>query len=688
MPIFKPLSIFLFLSTLFIIWGGSQRLSERVASVRSIDDTHFHQVYKNNILQEQFVSRSASLSAIGISTSSKNISNDTSVTITVIDVDSNTTISKQDIRASNLGYISIPLQRQSMGKIYVVVLDASSISKQHALYIPYQSDPTKDPTSIVTQAGERKQGSLGLTEYETPTYALVAARWLLLQHQYPLWVGVILIGVWFRFRKKITIPPITVKPLTAYLPYMLAILVACLVVYWPATHLFFYSDDVPILARIHELWHTNPLLILTPHRYIDPDPVSQFGFDFYRPISFSLYPLLLYLAIPTTASVYYFCNLLLFVGTGWCLFLIASHTLKSKQHALLAVAIWAMGSTKLGLLYWWSSSQDLLASLFATLSMALYIRGRNRLSLIAFGIALFSKEYVITTPIILFLLTKGTLREKTSRLLPYIGVIGIFLIINTAMLGDPSLPPHKHTDQTYSLSLSPQSIARNIVIYTSASVENRVWPRIPTIENPLDSALRLWEAKTAGPYYPGLVVIIFIGCTLILFWKYRSLQRKIILSIVWWVVFLGPILLFANDWKVRWLSLSLFGLGLYISSLVKHLNTKIIPIIGCVIVVVYGYTVARDPQLTRFYREQSTYTQMAYIQLKAQEQEVQDEQRVILVGITEDQKTSLNAYLFRVFAKNPHAEITYADSTPSTRLPGDIIIVMTGISPYYPESEK
>ena len=97
---------------------------------------------------------------------------------------------------------------------------------------------------------------------------------------------------------------------------------------------------------------------------------------------------------------------------------------------------------------------------------------------------------------------------------------------------------------------------------------------------------------------------------------------------------------------------------------------------------------ARDNNLTRFYKEQSAYTQEAYRQLKEQETPNILAKNIILVGITEEQETSLNAYLFRLYAKNPHADIIYKDDLPKQTQEGDIIINMAGIQPYYPESEK
>lgn len=105
-------------------------------------------------------------------------------------------------------------------------------------------------------------------------------------------------------------------------------------------------------------------------------------------------------------------------------------------------------------------------------------------------------------------------------------------------------------------------------------------------------------------------------------------------------------------------------------------------------VCVYGFYTARAESVTRFYREQSDYTRTAYNQLQEQEKTVQDVKRIILTGITEEQQTSLNAYLFRVYAKNQHADIMYRDSQPATKAPGDVIINMNGFAPYYPESEK
>lgn len=688
----------------------SIRLQEHPLPPRTPDDTHKHQVFASYPLTEEFTAESRGFSALGIYAESSNP--EAIAHLVISDNANNRIISEQDMPVKSLDHIVIPRQAMSIGKRYSITISAENLTKAQAIKVSYQSDTTLDPTTIVTQAGVRKQGSLGLIEYERPTTALQIIRWLLLPHQHGLWAGVAICIIGLFLHKKYKNIYILQKNNTgiasAPSPIIFVIIIAAsLIIYWPATHLFFYSDDVPILTRVTMLWSHQPLLLLTPHRYTDPDPQSQFGFDFYRPISFSLYPLILHLITPPNAAVYYFLNILIFSGIGCFLFLIALRIIRSQPASLLIAFLWMAHSSKLGLLYWWSSVQDLLASFFAMLSMVLYFKWKDTenkkifyASITSFAIALFSKEYVIVLPIglgcieLISSVSTPKLRSIIQNILPYIITAGVFLIINTAILGDPTLPAHKETDQTYALSINPTNIIRNLVVYTSFTAEQRLWPTTSFtqhFETILSNALELWRLKTAGPYYPGIAVIGIAILSIVICWRDAPIRNRILFGCTWWLLFVGPFLLFTNDWRARWLTLATFGSSVAIVAILQKgipKKMRLIWYIFALLVFIYGFNTARNPELTRFAREQSAYTHTAYNQLLREEHNTLAEKRIIIVGITHDQQTSLNAYLFRLYAKNPNADIIYAATLPETKQPGDVIINMTGIIPYYPESEK
>ncbi|OGG41689.1 hypothetical protein A2837_00115 [Candidatus Kaiserbacteria bacterium RIFCSPHIGHO2_01_FULL_46_22] len=704
---------------LMILLGlaGNIRPQERVAEVRSPGEKHIHQVYKSNPMTVEFIARAQGLSKIAIAKQDSESFTHDDVIISMRNLTLNKTVSaSQSITPAEI-IIEFPPEAQSRGNRYQVDIIAPELAKERAFRLPYESDATKNPDVTVRQGEINKQGSLGITEYERPTIALMIARWLLLPHQRPLWLGVTLVIIGFILHKKTSqhTQKINIKPKSYQLKaksfaYYFLIIASILIVYWPATKLFFYSDDVGILARISVLSEQSPFTIFTAHQYQDTDPTSQFGFDFWRPWSFSAYPLLLHLLFPTSASLYYFLNILFFAITGCLLFAIAKQIFRSSPAALAAVALWAFHSSKLGVIYWWSSIQDIFASLFAMLSIALYLLWRKKkgkailyVGAAVYLLALLSKEYVIVTPFIIIAL-EGILRYQGKRKLPhkqaawalsiYLITAGLFLVVNTAVLGDPTLPEKRAANQTYALTLNPQSIARNTVIYLAASAEHRLWPigiATRSLEQKLDKTLQLWQAKTAGPYYPGIIVFGIFLASLAIFWRNKRLRALLLFSAFWWTAYMGPILLLANDWKPRWLTLAIFGLAIAIVTILKTIFPKIQHYIFyaiCAVLAVYGYQMARDNNLTRFYKEQSAYTQEAYRQLKEQETPNILAKNIILVGITEEQETSLNAYLFRLYAKNPHADIIYKDDLPKQTQEGDIIINMAGIQPYYPESEK
>ncbi|OGY32966.1 MAG: hypothetical protein A3C02_02405 [Candidatus Andersenbacteria bacterium RIFCSPHIGHO2_02_FULL_45_11] len=709
---------------LFIAIGllAGTRLQERIAYTQTPDDTHIHQVYAKNPIKTEFIATAQGLSGVAIARQESSVSDNAIIAQIYnnihVAIPSSLTVTPTELK------LSFNPQPQSAHQKFTVTIETSA-NKQAALLLPYESDSTKYPNTIVWQNGIQKQGSLGITQYERPTIALSLARWLGLPHQRALWLGIGLCVVGFALRRTpsrsplskgeklrdaISSPHMRGGDLPAgqagvgsrsTVAYYVIVFISILIVYWPATKLFFYSDDVPILARTEVLKSTNPLLLFTPHQYTDSDPNSQFGFDFWRPVSFSAYPLLLsYLPGRPNAQVYYFVNIVLLAITGCLLFTIAHHILKSPAFALLATAIWAFHSTKLGVVYWWSSSQDILASLFAMGTIVLYLKNKYKLAMMCYMLGMLSKEYVIVTPILIagieLLSNRGfqvkpAYRTGRPGMTGFVITAGIFLILNTAALGNPWIFKDTHAD-TYAFSLNPISIARNIIVYTSASAEDKLWPTTKasnSLELFLDTSFELWRAKTSGPYYPGVVLIMLWLIGVFAFFKNTNVRNTLIFGGIWWTLYLGPILLLANDWKPRWLTLPIFGIGLCGAMVLQRLRIPKLAIYTLVLLSgIYGYQTARAEHLIRFYREQSEYTRNAYHQLRKQEELIQGAKRIILIGITEEQETSLNAYLFRVYAKNPHADIIYAASMPPRQEPGDIIINMSGVIPYYPESEK
>jgi hypothetical protein len=707
-PIYTANSRRIFIGGLIValfVLGGlllAKRPLERSIFVQTPDEKHAHQVYAKHPLRTEFIAHGEGLSSIHIAIQRKGNFSELDISAKVFqdtrEIPSTLKIEGEEMR------ISFNPQAQSKGKVFTVTLETPSLPKQHAIYIPYESDNTKYPTNKVWQGDNAKQGSLGITQYGRPTLALLMSEWLFHQDQRALWVGIGLCILAWKIPTNKVSSTLSKQTVSVVWPTILWLII--LAMYYPATQLFFYSDDVPILARTAMMWNEQPGLLFTPHQYQDADPRAAFGFDFWRPISFAVYPLLLHLLFPPSAALYYFFNIAFFGLVGCFLFYIANILLKSKPASFFAVTVWAASSSKLGVVYWWSSIQDILASLFAMGSIVLFYKWRAtkepwlmRIAILSYALAMLSKEYVIVVPIAILFMEfvleaqqkeQSPWKQKITLIRPFIYTTGLFLIINTVVLGDPTLPPPSSSNQTYAFSISPSNIARNVLVYLSATAESRMWPRTPMIEENISQALRLWEAKTSGPYYPGLVVGLLLIALVIWYWKNKGIRSLLLFGAAWWFLFMGPILLLGHDWKIRWLMLATFGSAIILATIVRSFSKKnnMLPYALSLLCVIYGITNARDPELTRFYREQSAYTQHAYKELIRQEKMIGEVKRIILVGIDPDQQTSLNAYLFRLYAKNPHADIMYRDSDPAIKEQTDVVINMTGIIPYYPESEK
>ncbi|MEO6077426.1 MAG: hypothetical protein ABIP54_01425 [Candidatus Andersenbacteria bacterium] len=497
----------------------SVRLSEKVATTQTPDSTHVHQIYAGYDLSEEFTSEARGLSGIGIFAQSND--EHQPFTATFRELSTTTIIFQTTTIVAFAGHIEIPRQALSAGKRYKVTFSAPNISKSHAIKIAYESDRTKYPNVTVAQEGEAKQGALGFIQYERPTIALTIWRWLTLPYQKTLWLGAILIIAFSFIIKKMPLDT-KIKSTNSNIQdpflYYLGIFIVILAMYWPATHMSFFSDDLPILARIRMLWPQNAWQVFTPLNYIEPDTHAGFVFYFWRPISFAIYPLLLHLIIPPISFIYYLLNIIFLAITGCLLFAITRILQLSRNAALLAVAFWAAHSSKIGLIYWWSSVQDILASLLAMTSIVAYFRWRSNKKnvywyamLSTYFLAVLSKEYVAVVPVAIFCMEyirnkTGWSRQFYSQTIrsisPYVIITGAFLIMNTLVLTNSHLVSFKQEDHQYTLHVEPQQIVKNILTYLTISAEYPRW---------------MPSNNTTIPMYPGAIVIGVISILLIFY---------------------------------------------------------------------------------------------------------------------------------------------------------------------------
>src|SRR3989344_3716471 len=174
--------ILIIIVTLFIATGllAGMRPIERIASIQTPDEKHIHQVYAKNPIKTEFIATAQGLSGVAIARKESDAP-DQAISVHIytnnaIKLPSSLTISQTEQK------LSFEPQRQSKHQTFTVTIDTPNPNKERALLLPYESDVTKYPKTTVWQNETKKQGSLGITEYEQPTLALSLARWLALAH--------------------------------------------------------------------------------------------------------------------------------------------------------------------------------------------------------------------------------------------------------------------------------------------------------------------------------------------------------------------------------------------------------------------------------------------------------------------------------------------------------------------------
>lgn len=716
------------------LYGASQRPVSVVAQLHTPDDKHIHQVFAENNLSQTLTPGVNSIDGIQFWFAEDSATPaDAQITLHVRRAGD-----EQDIRTvsgplsqfrdtAQLEYydetyallesadtLHFPFERiaNSKNQAYDFVLSAA-VPARHALRIRYESDEKKFPSGESFSTEGSEQGNLGFVLYERPTIGTLMARWLVDPRHILIWpsLGLIVFGAIFWLRK-LPLQPTSyglawqdVQWRKQMLWIAAGICVLGIAMYWPATDLYYFHDDLALLARVKHFQGLGlPWKIISAHDYIEADPFSQFSFYFWRPVS-ALYTWGTWTLAGLNASWAYGANIVLMGITGGGLFLVAYVLLRSRLAAAIAAVAWLSHSTKIGAAYWWSESQDILAGLFAVFSVLGYLAWRKSPAkrwLLAISVALLaagvlSKEHVFALPLVIFTLA---MFEQSGRIdvrmkhavrvaAPYLLIAGIILGLRTVALGDPTLPYVRRVDDTYAFTTSANQIAQNITSYAAWSAEHWLWPQMKHVDMVLDQWL--WRTRLQSPYYPGIVLLAGYTITLVAWRKDSRIRVMILLGGAWWGLFLTPQLLLANDWRFRWLYLAIFGLtlllGFAFAKLPKHKHMQLgLPLLA--VITIYGFWQARVPERTRFYHEQSAYIEAAANQYAAQRDRAVPESRIYLIGVAPQQETSLNAYLFRLLHPYYPLQIVRQNQPPQERELHDIVIDMRGHDPYYPEHER
>lgn len=457
----------------------------------------------------------------------------------------------EDITRSSLR-ISFPLLPKTKENLYAFSIQAPTLTKYAPLKLAYQIDAISYTRGELLINKNKRIGSLGFLVYERPTVLASILRWMRDGEHRAIWLGLVLTCtgiILFSFFKN-TVPKMRMLPQPRFSRKELGIasvliLFATMVIFLPSLSLFFVQDDIPILLRAKNMSSVGKL-IFTNQPFIPEGGTQGYPIGFYRPITYSFFPWIMYQLFGLSAGAHHAIHLLLFTCLAILIYRL-SRLFGPPLFAASTLGLWLVHSSKISVVYWLSSSQDVISSVFFLLALLLYIRHRTGISktplsyacLLYIG-ALFSKDFSILLPCILILFElyeharsplspwKSWLKSQCRIQAPFIIISGIYLIVRTIALGDPLLPPPPFQDHSYDIGIQGISIAQNILAYTHWTAEYTLWPQYPIFGKLLETNLQQFMTSTrlTGPFYPGLLLIAIYLVSLIALWKRKRYASR------------------------------------------------------------------------------------------------------------------------------------------------------------------
>ena len=578
--------------------------------------------------------------------------------------------------------------------VFDLILEAPELSRQEEIDLAFQIDDTKYPGGSALYNGEIRERDLGFWLYEQPTIGEIAARWLLDPARRASLVGgvLILIGsgsyIFSRTRRWHVWSPVSewhgrwqrISWRTTG-GVSLVLVVMTLVVFWPATEMSFIQDDIQKLLRVREMRSDLARLVFTVERYQSPGNEILTPVAFWRPMSFSLYPLALYTLFGLWAWPYYLASLLILTALAVGI-LVLSQLLITRNIwlAVVATAIFLLHSSKTAAVYWWSSTEDTLASLFIVLTILAYCRWRAVvrwrwlvITTVLMVAALLSKEHgLMVLPLIVLVelvvvekLNVAVLRKLVVGLWPLVVVAGIYLLARDLALTWPLAETAAQADESYNMVASLKVVGVNIIPYAAWTVENRLWPRLA---DPAWLEYTQPDLAEHKPLYPGVLLLALYGMFLAYSWRTRI--RKAVLFVgAWWLLSLGPVLFINEIWNKRWLTLAVAGWGWLVVLIVK----RWIPagrqwVVGGLLLVVLapaGFSMARSSrELAPFYDIlQGSRSVVADVEQSSRR--MTPDSIVYLIDVPHEHKGTVNAYLLRLYLPDVNFhQVQYLEQAP------------------------
>ncbi|NOX36962.1 MAG: hypothetical protein GXO78_05435 [Calditrichaeota bacterium] len=292
--------------------------------------------------------------------------------------------------------------------------------------------------------------------------------------------------------------------------------------FYPSLHIDFLSDNIRhILSARDELGNLRA-------RYYRPVVVGTLWLDF--------------LIWGPRSMGYHLTNLIFHLINTLLVFHLGKQIFRQRWVASGAAFLFLLLPIHGISIFWISGRTDLIMTTFYLLSLLTFIQWHEEkrpflraISLLAFGLALLSKEMAVSLPMVLvgFLLLQadrplGAFRSALIRTAPYWGLLGAFFAFRIAMVGKMAVVNPEHA------VLNPVAWGKHLAIYFGLLV-------IPGFHREI--------AEVFGRY-PALLAVATMGSLGVLLWLVRTFyrDRQMLFALGFLLLTLLPVIRLVMRW--------------------------------------------------------------------------------------------------------------------------------------------
>lgn len=678
-------AIILLLFTVLFVWKPISLVSQ--VNEPDQNPLHIRKVFNESRIGQTVIIPTGYVSEIEIKINKKSLPDNTPVQFLI----KNQNNDKTNIRQINTTLAKATKDDQLIfnfkpiiGKKFYFELATPALSEKDCIALRYQIDSEKYPSGQTYINSSPVYGDLAFSTRSSPPAILLIIGYLI-KHPTVALAIILLITVVFVSRLKRSnqnINNTTAINFSKELPQIVFVFAFTFLSFVPLFNLYFRQDDFVILDRARTLLAENPLLLLTNRGFIEASrSVLPVHIAFYRPISNSLVPALLYKIFGLNAFFHYAFNFLIHAATAAGIYLIFRQFL-NKNISLLITLLWATHSAVFVTVSWLSSVQEILSAFFFVYSLLAFSRfwesGNKKYqitSIFLFLLAILSKEnsflFLAIAPLFVLATNKliGSFREKlvslSFSLSPHLICSALILIIRDWMLNEPGL--HRaFADNSYTISLKPLVLLGNISASLSWISQSWIFGYLSGNSDIGNYLVKIEE--TAGwANIPPLSIVLIIFTFIILIGANFAFDNK---KTLWWfpptfyLIASLPFLILLNERQVRWQYFPMLGLILLLGMAMQNLeqihrcfrSNLFLFLIIVLIALESQWALKNNPYLLEA-KTQSAFTRQAISYMRKHFPKLKQSTRIVIRGVPPEREQNLG---FAAFSLN------YSDASITT----------------------